>query len=350
MLYNNLTKKMGDPFEQIRNIDKQIKEEELAKVNNKPDGDPPAPPVEVPVIVDDAEKERLAAEEAARIEAAAKAAENTAISFVDADEEKFKGKTYDEIIAEKEQIKAEAKQKELLEKAKGNKAGKLVLEAIDRGEDVTKVLTALQTSNPKDFSEKDLFVMTLSEEERQGDIDELFENFNSMPGSVKTALIEGKRKELTAQYEAVLEGLNNRNDKEIEVLMKTVPEGINSRVKSLVGTKIEGIEITPNLAVKIAERAFEDATLSRYRKGGEFDFERLMEDVTGAIMAPAYRQAVAAKAKKEATAEAFEAIHSPDGKGTPTGSAPVKKSKLDEDVEVFNKYMESQNVQFSKKK
>lgn len=342
---------MDNAFEHLKAIDKQLKEKEAAENAAKGSENPPAGTqavAETTVVVDDeAEKAaKLAAEEAEKIAKAAAAASPGPI-VPDAEEEKFKGKSYDEIILEKEAAKAEAKRLEILEKANGNPVAKLVLDAVEKGEDVIKVLSAVQTAKPEDYSDKDLFLMTLSESERAGDTEELFEAFNTMPESVRRTLIEGKRNELKTQYESVLNGLKSQ-DRQIEDLMRTVPEGINSRVKSLVGTKIGEVEITPNIAVKIAERAFRDAVLPDYRKGGNFDFDGLISDVTEVIMAPAYKRMLVDSVKKETTAAAFEAIHSPSGQDSPMGSAPVPKTKLEQDLAALNKFAESSNP-FKKK-
>jgi hypothetical protein len=130
--------------------------------------------------------------------------------------------------------------------------------------------------------------------------------------------------------------------------MKAVPDGINSRVKELIGKEIEGIDITPALAVKIAEEAFDIAALSRYHNGGEYNFDLLMNHATRAIIAPAREKNIAKEAASAATRAVFEKVHSPDGGSADKGKQVASKTKLDADLEALQKYAESRNP-FGKK-
>jgi hypothetical protein len=346
ILLNKYCFMLNESLNTLVELDKQIKEEKLAAdaAGSTPAGDPP----NKEVVAEETEEEKATKAAALEAERLAKGEQNPSEPVVvSKEEEEYKGLSYDEIFAKKEEKKAEERERELLKKAKENPISKVVLEAVEKGDDVSKVLEAIKTTKPEDYSERQLFEMTLSAEDRAGDIDELFENFNSMPVSVKTALIEGKRNELKAQYEAVLNGFNSQS-RQFETLMKAVPDGINSRVKELIGKEIEGIDITPALAVKIAEEAFDIAALSRYHNGGEYNFDLLMNHATRAIIAPAREKNIAKEAASAATRAVFEKVHSPDGGSADKGKQVASKTKLDADLEALQKYAESRNP-FGKK-
>jgi hypothetical protein len=189
--------------------------------------------------------------------------------------------------------------------------------ALGKQKEYLKVHASIEDIDIEKLSDKDLYLMTLENEDlTQDEKEDSFESFLSLPKSIQNKTIEAKRNELAEGKSKLSQQLSVHNPF-AEHAPKAIAE-IHSAIDDLVGTEWNGVDVTPQIAANIAKDA--KNLLKAYAKAdGSFDAATALEV---AKMKNMFSLAVSVHGRQqasEAKKEVFKEFVNPDAKTTSGG-------------------------------
>jgi hypothetical protein len=247
-------------------------------------------------------------------------------------------KTWQDLLAEEHEQKLAEEKRKQFESLYEDELAKTILEAKRQGKDVRQVLKALAETDPSDFTEKDLFTMTLSGEKNEDgeplseyEIDEKYEQFQAMPKSIQNRIIETQKAELENKFKEATKVFSVTPQSEYADAAKKATEELISVIDNMAGKTLYGFDITKNIAKELYKEASEQ--LKTTFNGGNFNVELAVEKAISVKMLPHLLNHTAKKAETDAKIELFKQFNTPSATGKPVITSPVVKSKAEEQAE-----------------
>lgn len=248
-------------------------------------------------------------------------------------------KNWKDLLDEELALKAaEDKRKEYDELLEDDLA-KTLLEAKKQGKDIKSVLKALSETDPSSFSEKQLFEMVLNGEKgedgqplTQADIDEKYEQFQTLPKSAQEKLIKSQKIELEQKFNEATKALKSNPQNPYLESAKKANEDLLVAVDQLAGKKVFGAEVTHKIAKELYVEAKEQ--LKTAFNGKEFNVSAALEKAIAIKMLPYLVSDAAKKANTEAKLELFKQFNTPSASGKPvvtTEQLPKSKDQLEQE-------------------
>jgi len=247
-------------------------------------------------------------------------------------------KTWKDLLADEHEKNIEAERKKQFESLYEDELAKTILEAKKQGKDIRQVLKALSETDPSQYTEKDLFKMSLAGELNEDgeplteyDIDEKYEQFQALPKSLQNKLIENQRVELEGKFKEATKVFTVNTKNEYADAAKKATEELISVIDEMAGKTLYGLDITKNIAKELYIEASEQ--LKTTFNGSNFDAKLAIEKAFSVKMLPHLLNQTAKKADTDAKIELFKQFNTPSSTGKPVVTSPVVKTKAEEQAE-----------------
>lgn len=247
-------------------------------------------------------------------------------------------KTWQDLLADDHEKNIAEEKKKQFESLYDDELAKTILEAKKQGKDIRQVLKALSETDPSQFTEKDLFKMSMSGELNEDgepladyEIDDKFEQFQSLPKSIQNKLIEGQRIELENKFKEATKVFTVKPQNEYAEAAKKATEELFSVIDEMAGKTMYGLDITKNIAKELYIEASEQ--LKTTFNGSEFNAKLAVEKAFSVKMLPHLLNETAKRADTDAKIELFKQFNTPSSTGKPVVTSPVSKTKADEQAE-----------------
>jgi hypothetical protein len=343
-----------------------ISEQKLADINAELEAEAKAAEANQPT------PEELAAKQAEykRIEDERIAAEKAKALENETEEEKTKRltlentankKSFEDLIKEDEVAKAKAERVAKAEKLLENPMMKSLMDFADAGltpDQIAETITSIKQLDPKDISDKDLFMRKIANEKNEDgqllseeEKNDAYEAFLTQPKTVQNQFNEAERAELTKKHEEAKTKLNIVNPLKAafdENATKSM-ELIYSKAKELIGTDFKGLTITPEIAIEFYNEALIQLK-SNANNDGTFDTQK---PITNALKIVTYDKLEAIAKEngvKEGLKKAFEKTYSPSEDGKPAAVVNSQNKSAEElEDEAIEKERQLRNPSLRKK-
>lgn len=302
----------GNPMDALREIQAQID----AKSKNEPIVE--TPKVETPIET--------------QVE---KKVETPAEPKVETPEETQKD--WKDILAE-QKAEAEAKAKEealraKLEQLENDNLYKFIDNLREQGKsekEIKKAVKALADSDPEEYTEQELFEMSIAEEVNdygeplsKEEKEAQYEMFKTLPKVVQERTLSAQKVELENKFKEATNLFAPKNGKvetEVAEASKVAYDGLMSSLDEMVGKEILGVNITNKIAVELHKEAVKQ--LKSSFDGKSYDVQSALDNALAIKLLPHIVKEEVRKAENETTKRLFKEFHSPSASGKPIVTTP----------------------------
>lgn len=274
-------------------------------------------------------------------------------------------KDWKEILSE-QKAEAEAKAKEdalraKLEKLEEDNLYKFIDNLREEGKsekEIKKAVKALIDSDPEDYTERELFDMTLAGELNEDgeplteyEKEAQFEMFKTMPKSVQERTLSAQKAELENRFNEaskIFAPNNSGLEAKVAESSKVAYDGLMSSLDELVGKEILGVNITNKIAVELHKEAVKQ--LKSSFNGTDYDVQTALDNALAIKLLPHIVKDEVKKAESNVTKRLFKEFHSPSATGKPiVSNSTTSKTDLEKTAEQMEEFAKRNSDPFGVK-
>jgi hypothetical protein len=242
-------------------------------------------------------------------------------------------KTWQELLQEEVELSKKQEEEKEFKDFMNDELVKTLYNIKKSGKDPKEFVKTLHSVDPTSFTEKQLFEASISEEKNENgqplteqEVEEKWEQFQSMPKSIQQKVIDTQRNEYQKKYDDTAKSFKKADENPYLESAKKATEELVTFVGKLVGTKVFGVDITDNIAKDLYKEASEQ--LKTTFNGSVYDSKGALEKAISIKMLPSLVNEVKKAADTDAKLELFKHFNTPSSSGKPVQTTEiVQKSK-----------------------
>jgi len=183
----------------------------------------------------------------------------------------------------------------------------------------------------------------------ESEVEEAWEEFKGQKDYIKEAYLDKERSKITAQVEEKRKALKGNSPiQDASTVYNEAKSGLDNFLDKIVNTKVEGVVITPKMAldlVKLTPKFFATSM-----KDGKVDVSDAFDTAFAKLAKSHWREDFVAQGVTQGLEKAFQEKHSPNATSMVSGQKKTEVTKESKEEEAWKaRYMSNQNTLLTNK-